>query len=372
MNEVVIVIPDDSATGGVARSAVNLYGALLRLGYSAEIRCLKLVDPGYASQYEFVQRLAPGRPSKVRFWLGVVGSLRKLLRRKHAAAFIALGHAPSVILATISVGVRPRVMIGGERIHPPMERARFNFGLLRWLFYRRLDFIVCQTEASVEWFIRALCIHERKLVVIPNIVLPAPDPQQFASSDLPLVNIQGDSPLIICVGRLTAQKGLDYALEILASIKRALPAVRMAIAGVGPLENDLRTLARSLGICDEVSFLGRVESLSPLYFRADLMLFTSRYEGFPNALAEAMAHGVPAIAFDCMTGPADLITHGTNGYLVPLGDVAGAARLSIDLLQHGCKRRKLGREARKVAITYSADAIGSKWAALIARVGPSG
>jgi glycosyltransferase involved in cell wall biosynthesis len=98
-----------------------------------------------------------------------------------------------------------------------------------------------------------------------------------------------------------------------------------------------------------------------------MLLFTSRYEGFPNVLAEAMAHGVPVVSTDCPTGPFELISHGENGYIVPNLDYEAAAEYSLKLLESPETRERFGDSARSVSERFSAEHVGDLWASLIER-----
>ena len=139
----------------------------------------------------------------------------------------------------------------------------------------------------------------------------------------------------------------------------------MTIAGEGPLGEELKQKAIALGLAERVDFAGRVGNLADHWARADVFLFTSLYEGFPNALAEAMANGVAAVAFDCPTGPSELITDGVDGYLVPLGDVEAASARCVELLADPDKRRRFGKLARRVTDRYSGRRIGKMWLDLL-------
>jgi glycosyltransferase involved in cell wall biosynthesis len=174
--------------------------------------------------------------------------------------------------------------------------------------------------------------------------------------------------LIVCVGRLTEQKGFDYALEAFSLIRGACPEARMLIVGEGPLDAALRRTADRLGIADQVAFSPTVKDLSEIWRGTDVFFLPSRYEGFPNVLAEAMAHGVPAVAFDCPTGPADLIRHGENGFLTGVGDVRAAADFVLQLLRDGRLRLQMGHRAKEVATTFSPEIVGGKWLSLVRRV----
>jgi len=138
-------------------------------------------------------------------------------------------------------------------------------------------------------------------------------------------------PVILAVGRLTEQKDyptLLYAINALlfeAELDPAVPPVRLVILGTGRLESSLRSLARDLGVAHLVRFEGFQPNPYAYMRRADAFVLTSRWEGFPNVLVEAMACGVPVIATDCPGASAEILEYGRWGELVPVGDAVALA-----------------------------------------------
>lgn len=358
MRTVYLLIPVDYAAGGLQRSALALRSALDSAGYAVTIFCFKTLPDGFASQYQFVRPVTEEHRSRLLFWLATIRAMRRHIRNGRPSAVIAFGTVPSVLLPIMRAAKVP-LMIGSERAYPPAERLEPWLELLRRVSFPRLDAIVCQTEGIREWFLGHLRVKSEQLVVIPNIVAtPPPTDRERAPA-------AGSN--MLCVGRLDEQKGFAYALEIFARVLENQPHAQLTIAGEGPLKSELKSKADALGITKKVDFTGRVANLAGLWARSDVFLFTSLYEGFPNALAEAMANGVPSVAFDCPTGPSELIRDGVDGYLVPLGDVEAAGARCTELLADIEKRRRVGARARAVAERYSAERIGKMWLDLIER-----
>lgn len=364
--EVVILIPDDYSAGGVQRSAVNIRDALVAAGLQVHIRAIKLFEGGHASRGDSIAAISSERASRWVFWLQFALHFRRMLLERKEAIFVALGLAPTVFLATLTLGVRRWGLIGSERIYPPSETPGLAMRVARRMFYRRLNFVVVQSALSIGWFRDCLRLPTANLVLIPNVVRR---PTSLATrSRRAAGSRESDRPVVTCVGRLTEQKGFDYALEAFSLIRTACPGARMLIVGEGPLEAALRQRADELGVADDVAFQAPVSDLGEIWGGTDIFLLPSRYEGFPNVLAEAMAHGVPAVAFDCPTGPSDLIRHGENGFLTSVGDVRAAADCVIQLIQNEPLRSQVGERATEVAVTFSQETVGGQWLSLVQRV----
>lgn len=361
-SHVVLMIHDDYPSGGVQRSAMNIRESLIAQGLSCEILCVKQVGPqGLARRHDFVRPVSRQFRSRWRFWPEFALSLRRRLRQGPDHVYIGLGLNPALALLGCSLGLPTGGVVGSERIHPPLQPISRLFQLGRQLLFRRLDRIVVQSARSCPWYEQQLRIPPERLVVIPNVVRPAPP--RNAPSPGPY---RSSRPTLLCVGRLDEQKGFDYALPILARVSRSFPDCRLKLYGEGPDRRQLQQQAASLGVAERVEFDYVGNQLQQVWEQGDVFLFPSRYEGFPNALAEAMAHGLPCVAFNCLTGPEDLIQHGQNGYLVEVGDVAGASEYTVQLLHNHELREQMGQAARQVAVRFSSEAVGGLWSRLIA------
>jgi glycosyltransferase involved in cell wall biosynthesis len=167
------------------------------------------------------------------------------------------------------------------------------------------------------------------------------------------VQREWEPPVILSVGRLVRQKGLDLAIRALASLQDI--NWRYEIAGDGPLRPNLELLANQLGIQGRVLFLGWQPSdkLPTLYQRANLFLFPSRHEGMPNAVLEAMASGLPVIATR-IAGNEELVVSGETGSLVPAEDVDALRAALAAMLQGEDARREMGAASRRRVETHFA------------------
>jgi glycosyltransferase involved in cell wall biosynthesis len=230
--------------------------------------------------------------------------------------------------------------------------------LRRWL-YPQVATVVSLTRADQARFTD---INPRTEVIYNASALPRPYGRSRTGSI-------DDRPRVIAVGRHVRQKGLDLLLRAWVPVAAALPQARLRIVGDGPLRDALREQARQAGISRSVEWFERIDDMLPQYRGADVFVLPSRYEGMPLALLEAQAVGLPSVAFDCPTGPAEIIDV-DSGVLVPAGDVAALSRALIALLQDPAGRHRMGRAARRRSRQlFSRGSHLQHWQDLIERVG---
>lgn len=162
--------------------------------------------------------------------------------------------------------------------------------------------------------------------------------------------MQADKKYVLAVGRLTAQKGFDRLLTAWKQVRA--DGWRLLIIGGGEDEQALKIQTDKLGITDSVDFVPPQKEVFSAYAHAQLFAMSSRAEGFPLVLLEAMAHGVPAVSFAC-TGPDVIIRDGVDGILVPQDNVPALARALKELMQDETKRQQFSARAREVVTRFS-------------------
>jgi glycosyltransferase involved in cell wall biosynthesis len=218
---------------------------------------------------------------------------------------------------------------------------------------RRAFRLVMQTEAARLALSPAL---RARAIVIPN---PAGLPDGLPTRP-------ANDARFVAVGRLEPQKGFDLLLDAFARVVRQIPTAQLTIFGEGPQRALLEQQASTLGIGDHVTLAGLTPTPGDWIHSADIFVLSSRYEGFPNVLIEAMVAGLATIAFDCPWGPAEIIASPDTGIQVPPGDAGklgdAMLRLAIDpALRHQISAA--GAEA--AAAHYSMPAVLAQWDAVI-------
>lgn len=146
----------------------------------------------------------------------------------------------------------------------------------------------------------------------------------------------GAPPVVLAVGRLTPQKDYPTLLRAFAQVRQSHPA-RLLILGEGELRHDLWRLAQELHLTDAVAMPGYEPNPFAYMRRASVFVLSSRYEGLPNALIQAMACGCPVVSTDCPSGPREILDGGRYGHLVPVGEVDALANTIIEVLSGGGK-----------------------------------
>lgn len=252
------------------------------------------------------------------------------------------------VLATLGLGTHTVI---SERNDPHLQRHRPRVEYLRRIVYRWADVVTANSKGALvalEAF-----VPRDKLAFLPNPLVATSVGDAVALPDR----------TVITVGRLVEQKGFDVLLTAWSKASTSLPGWRLAIVGDGPLEAELKVLATSLGIEHSVDWLGYVNDPFPLLRGADFFVMTSRFEGTPNALLEAMACGLPAVVSNSSPGPSELVgsDEGAAGLIVPVEDADSTAEAIIRLARDQTLRRRLAFAARERVRTYDADHAVEVW-----------
>lgn len=232
-------------------------------------------------------------PQKIASLFKVYGYLKKV---KEPAIVIATGTSyPSSLLAMLPKRKNLKT-IGFQ--HATYASARHIWALLRWLFFRRLDAV----GSSVECDLPDLKKHNSNCWVIPNA-------QHF----LPEITARLENKIILTIGRMHPEKGYDLLIKVFEKFTATHPDWKFRILGEGPLKNEIIESAERTGYRDRIEILPPSDQIYDHFLEASIYLMTSRVEPFGMVLLEAQACGVPVVAFDCPTGPAEIITNSTDG-----------------------------------------------------------
>ncbi len=263
------------------------------------------------------------------------------------------------ILATF--GLRSRV-VATEHIHPPKFPLGKFWELARKLTYRWADLVTAPTQATCDWLAANLTTKRLAAVGNPLVVpMPARDPRVD-----PDAHFAPETKLLCAVGRLTPQKGFDLLIPVFAKIAAQHPQWALAIIGDGEQRDELQSLIAQQSAKQQIKLIGSVGNISDWYQRAEVYVMSSRFEGFGNTLAEAMAHGCACLSFDCDAGPSAIIQGPTEGVLVPAEDLDLLEEALVRLLTDSEHRARLQANAELAQSRFAEDTIVQRWNALLA------
>lgn len=290
----------------------------------------------------------------------VLGFAGALVRARPRVVLLELPwprFAPGQLLSLALLGVRSVVVF--HLVPADVEALRRQLEPRAWMFRaaaRRQRWIAVSEHARAT-VARLFDVPLESVGRIYNGV----DVQRFDSSrstadsvdDLRAsLGLERGEAVILSAGRLTPQKCFGDLLAAFAALAARRPDARLLIAGEGPERARLEELSRSLGLGDRARLLGHVDELPALYAAADLFVLPSSYEGFPFALLEAMAAGLPVVATH-FGGADELVDHGREGLLVPAGDVGGLAAAIDAILADRAAMAAMAASARVKAQRFS-------------------
>jgi glycosyltransferase involved in cell wall biosynthesis len=278
-----------------------------------------------------------------------LGVLRAFVRRERPDRILSFIDAINVLAVLSAAGSGIPVVVG-ERVDPAHHPIQRPWRILRRLVYARAFAIVVQTGSIADYFPRSW---GRRIAVIPNPVSEV-EPAEAGRAPRKRLTIVG-------MGRLETQKGFDLLIRAFAAVARSHPAWDLKILGEGSERAALEAQVRNLGLSGRVVLPGRDPAALAALRSSDLFVLSSRYEGFPNALLEAMACGLPVISFNCPSGPAEIVRDGVDGRLLPAEDVDALAAAISELAADEPRRRALGTAAALVASRFSVASIAARW-----------
>lgn len=365
--KVLFVLPSMDG-GGAQRVVIRILRAIDRRKYSP--RLILLQGKGV-----FLSQVPPDVPILELGQYGGGGRLMwmgnfvRVLRRERPDAVLSfLWFANSASVIARFMARSPSALVLSERISLERTSEGVLDDLLRRagfrLLYPAADRVVPNTEAMRRQLLERYAFAADKVVAIPN-PLDIDEILAKAEEGRDVRRGGGGMPLVAGMGRFVPQKGFDLLIRAMALSRTAF---RLIVLGEGSDEGRLRSLAGELGVSGRVDFAGFQANPYARLRDASVFVLPSRFEGFPNALVEAMALGIPCVSTRCPTGPEEIITDGVDGLLAPVEDPAAIAGAIDRLLDDAALRERLGRAGRERVREYDAPRIVRRFEALIDEV----
>jgi GalNAc-alpha-(1->4)-GalNAc-alpha-(1->3)-diNAcBac-PP-undecaprenol alpha-1,4-N-acetyl-D-galactosaminyltransferase len=304
--------------GGAQRVAVALCNYWHDQGHEVTLVGVSAPDKTCAFKVrDGIKVIALERASRTREMLPKLSSqyqkvqdIRAILKHSKSARIITFMTHVNILVLLAGFGLRQKIIVS-ERAYPPLAGHGLLINFARRLLYPSAHRVVMQTTEGMIWLERN--VSGARGALIHNPV------EQSVENDLATIPdsvLEKHEMLVLAVGRLEHEKNFKLLIECFATAELSQSGWKLAILGEGSQRSLLEAKIRELELIDSVFLPGSVENLSVWYSRADIFAMTSRYEGFPNALLEAMSFGNAVISIDCKTGPSELIEHGYNGFLV--------------------------------------------------------
>ncbi|MEM9145168.1 MAG: glycosyltransferase [Pseudomonadota bacterium] len=317
--------------GGAERVTINLANALAADGVDVELAVLAShgpfrseVAPEVRVRDLGIRRVSAGFPKLVRYFRELRPPvLLSALDYINVAAIWANQIAGSP--AQVHVGVHNHATIGLRTSEHWRDRVLMRSAIRA--SYGRAASVITLTEAMADDLAELSGLSCGHITVLPNVVLTGREAAARAEATEHPWAQDAERPLIVGIGRLHEQKNFPALIDAFAPLAQDSRA-RLVILGEGPERPALAAMVADLGLGDAVDLPGFAKNPHALLARASLFVLSSRHEGLPTVLIEAMAAGCPVVATDCPTGPAEILQDGALGRLVPVDDV-GALRLAM-------------------------------------------
>lgn len=348
----------DNIAGGVERISIALMNDLVRRGH--EIHFFTLDPENAKSFYPMDPKITwhklsigdPAQKASLGIKLKRFSAGRKLIKSIRPDVIAAFQDGAFLQMRAYSLGLDIPVVLA-ERIAPSHFRRREDGRnkALTFFLYRFADKITVQSENYISHYPKSL---QKKITVIPNPVEPRQDLANPAGTP-------GEPKALLCVGRICHQKNQAALVEAFARLHENFSDWKLVLAG-GEEDKKVRALVKKLQIEDKVIFLGAVKDVGAVYQKSHLFCLPSRWEGFPNALAEALSYGLPSIGYANCDGVNTLIRHLENGLLAAgNGNVQSLQTMLSAAMEDDGARAAMGIKAAQSVRAFAPRVIFNRW-----------
>jgi GalNAc-alpha-(1->4)-GalNAc-alpha-(1->3)-diNAcBac-PP-undecaprenol alpha-1,4-N-acetyl-D-galactosaminyltransferase len=281
---------------------------------------------------------------------GQLGVLKKAIVASRPDVVISFVNQTNIVTLLACRGLKVPTIVS-EHVYPAYGELNKAWQRLQKYSYRKANLITVQTHSALSFF---PAFEGYNTSVMPNpIAIPESEPIES--------RLYTDDRHILAVGRLIPQKGFDLLIKAFAQICHQHPEWTLTILGDGEMREELEALTVAFGLEERIYMPGTVKNVAAYLRKADLFALSSRFEGFPVTLCDAMACGVPVIAADCLSGPREIIHNGTDGMLVVPENVDALASGIDILMSDPVKRQYFSHYAPKVLDRFGLEQVMSLW-----------
>ena len=353
---IVFLVADIHLGGGGERVTVNMSNHLVENGYTVTIVSLSAHKPMNVFNIDARVKLDY---LGITFDMGfnILNKIRSVFkvrsyfnRINKKIILLGIGTYPALLAALIPKKEFIKT-VGCQ--HGSYSSVKKLWRLFRRIFYRRLDMIVSLTERDAER-LRSL---NKNVSVIPNSVTFYPETPALLQNKI-----------ILSIGRMDHGKGYDLLLDVFERFSEKNNDWLLRIIGDGPLKSEIISRINKSRLNRSVEIIPSHGFIEQEYLNSSVYIMTSRTEGLPMVLLEAQACGLPILAFNCETGPAEIINDEKDGYLIDNYNVEEMSRKLSVLCNDIRIRKEFGQNARKNIEKYFPDKIFNKWEALFSNL----
>ncbi|MHA1294490.1 MAG: glycosyltransferase, partial [Promethearchaeota archaeon] len=354
--------------GGAERVVINLINHLDRNKFESLLVIFNNKLDLKSNLNVHIKIVCLGKKERWHF-LRIILKLRKVINNYKPDSVISfLQYTNIVTILSTLFQKRNYTLIISERNYNRkyLANTRLRF-LKKWLMdftYKKADTIIAVSKAIKRVLQEDFRIPPGKIKIIYN---PVNLKDIISKSQKSIIHIffKNNYKIIIGVGRLVEQKRFDRLLKTFCLVRKNLRTARLIILGDGKLRKKLERLAFQLNIENFVDFVGYKNNPYAWMSKAHIFVLCSDYEGFPNVLIEAMACGLPVISTNCISGPSEIITNGSDGILVKPSDKKKLAEEILNLLNNEKKRKDLSEAAKERVKDFEVEKIVYQYLKLI-------
>lgn len=340
--------------GGAERVISNLATHFVRQGYEVLLVTTHKAEVEYEVPTEVIRIIS--EPSKEELSDGRIHNfvirfkkLRGIWKKEKPdviVSFIGKNNMMALLTSRL-LPVKVAVAVRGE---PHEEYYNRSLRMVARYLFRLADGVILQTSASREFFPKAV---RKKAVILKNPINPLFFREAYEGER---------EKTIVAVGRVDKNKNHELLIRAFILLAEEFPAYRLVIYGEGEERENLLRLVRDSGLTERIDLSGAVDDVVEAIYKTGVFVLSSNTEGMPNTLMEAMALGLPVVSTDCPCGgPRELIEHGVNGLLTPVGDVNKMKENLQMLLKDLQKAKEMGKRAQKTCESFQPEKVVQEW-----------
>ncbi|MCM4172553.1 glycosyltransferase family 4 protein [Arenibacter sp. TNZ] len=355
--KIAFVIPSLGA-GGAERVVSTLANALIK-NYEVYIITFIKIVPFYKLHKDVqlvhcVDKITPSRNifNALKSNYILLKKINAIVKKEKIQLLIGFLTSANV-LSVLAAKSNSIPCIISERNNPNKNKVNKFWKILKNFSYHKANFLVVQTKEIKEYYVSS--VTEEKLIILPN---PISDELSLKRDKKAL-----KENIILNVGRLTRQKAQDVLIKSFSRIDDK--NWKLLIIGEGPKKKDYEQLVEKLDLKDRVLIKSKTKNIDKYYNSCSIFAFSSIFEGFPNALIEAMHFGIPCISTDCPTGPSELIEDGINGFLIPMNNEEVLTEKINQLISKEDLRLSFGKNGQKTVDQFRVDYVVKQWNRII-------